>query len=74
MDPFARGADGHSPHSDEQLELATVGALLINELVADSRGMVEKPMTIRFITGGPQVVPYKLDDSEGSKPPVEPPK
>lgn len=42
-----------------------VGALLINELVADSRGMVEKPMQIQFIGGRTTVAappPAEMDD------------
>jgi hypothetical protein len=61
VNPFARGSDGRQLASDADLDLATVGALLMNELVSDSRGMVEKPMAITFLSGGPKVVPYRLD-------------
>jgi len=41
-------------------DLATVGALRINELVAHSVGMVEKPMTIQLLAGPTGVTPYEL--------------
>jgi hypothetical protein len=48
-----------------------VGGLLVNELVADSRGLVEKPMSIVFIGGAPKVEPYRLEEPERPKGPVE---
>jgi len=45
-------------------EAAQVGALFIYELVVNSRGMVEKPLQIQFVTGGPMVELFKLDDPE----------
>ena len=72
MDPFALDMDGLPVASDANLELATVGGLLVNELVSDSRGMVEKPMSIQFLSSGPKVEPYKLEPSEGPvrRPPI----
>ena len=64
MNPFARDAEGLPLASEEELEHAAVGALLMNELVTDSRGMVDKPMTIQFLSGGPRVIPHKLQSSE----------
>lgn len=50
-------------------DLALVGGLLLNELVHDSRGLVEKPLTIQFVVaGGPKVEPYKLNGGEGEDP------
>ncbi len=52
---------------DDVLDLATVGALLVNEGISDSRALVQHPMTVTFLSGGPKVVPYKLEDGEGLK-------
>lgn len=61
MNPFAVDADGQPLANEDQIELATLGGLLMNELVADSRGMVDKPMMIQFLPSGPTVVPFKVE-------------
>ena len=45
-------------------DLATVGALLRNEEIANTRGMVDKPMSIQFLGPGPRVVPWKLETAD----------
>ena len=63
------GTDGLPTATDDQLVLASVGALLVNELIHDSRGMVEKPMSIQFVSGGPRVELYKLPEEGPAAPP-----
>ena len=64
VNPFALDAEGQPLASENQLELASVGAMLVNELISNSRGMVEKPMQITFLSGGPKVEAYKLPEPE----------
>jgi hypothetical protein len=75
VSPFALGKDGLPRASEAQLDLAQVGALLANELVCNSRGLVEKPMRILFVAGGPKVELFKLGGGEGqgSPPPATAP-
>lgn len=55
----------YDPDTDEgQQDLADVGGMLVNELVHDSRGLLQKPMIVQFLTGGPKVEPYKIDGGE----------
>lgn len=55
-----------STASDEEQELAQVGALLVNELVANSRALVDRPMQVRFL--GTQSPAVKLEDIGGDEP------
>jgi hypothetical protein len=71
VSPFALDGEGQPLASDAQLDLAQVGGLLVNELIADSRAVVEHPMTIQFLSGGPKVVPYKREPSEGTTLPAD---
>lgn len=48
-------------------ELAQVGGLLMFELISNTRGMVEKPLTIQFLNGGIKVEAYKLGEDEPKK-------
>jgi hypothetical protein len=69
VNPFDVDEDGQPRASDEQLELAQVGALLRAEEISNSRGLVEKPMQIQFVPGsGPRVVPYKLEEADAQRP------
>ena len=62
MDPYAEPPDGEETVWESRQELATVGGLLVNELVADSRGMVERPMTIIMPPPVLHVEPYRITD------------
>ena len=47
---------------DADLDLALVGGMLLNELVANSRGLVDKPMQVQFISAAPRDPSVKLGD------------
>lgn len=65
VDPFARGADGELLATDQELELARVGALLRVEEITYARAQMKEPMSIHFIGKGPEVTPFKLEDGKG---------
>ena len=48
----------------ELLDEALVGGLLLNELLHNSRGLVDKPMTVQFVTTLQPVQPYRLDGAK----------
>jgi hypothetical protein len=71
VNPYVLDGDGNPAAPEEALDLALVGGLLMNELIADSRGMVERPMTIQFLTGGPTVEVKKLEELTGDVLPAD---
>ena len=54
IDPHAKDQDGQVLASEEQLELASIGALLANEVVVGARAQLEHPMSILFLGGPPK--------------------
>lgn len=59
VDPYAVGPDGEPAATEDQLDLARVGAMRLNELIAHSRGLVNQPMTITFVGGAPKADGFK---------------
>ena len=61
INPFAVDAEGRALAPERLIELARVGALLRVEEIASARAQLEHPMQIQFLSGGPRVIPFKLD-------------